>query len=1392
MGRLRIQNIAASSVLTPPSGKATIFLDLADGILKAKKDTGAIVILESISENIQDILASVLVEGTGISIVYDDPGNTVTISVDESTIDHANIQNIGTNTHSQIDSHLANTSNPHATTAAQVGAYTTGQTDTEISDAITAHETALDPHPQYTTVSEASAAAPVQSVAGKVGVVTLVKADVGLSNVDNTSDINKPVSAAQGSADSAVQSFAIQRANHTGTQTSNTVSDFNEAAQDASAALLTSATHDGVSVSYNDPGNSLSIANTDKGSEAVSSHVADADPHAQYLQETDPLLVDTQILKVKSNNVGAGEYSSIEDALAAITTNSDSNRFAILVSAGTYNSNPITLKPFVSVVGESPESTKIVAINPATHLVTCVNNSYMSNLTLTGATGIGSAAVFFEDAVEDLVTLAMFLVNVKFGSNNIGIFVNSTTSSTSLYASNCRFGGSSVYNQAVVATSTSGRPTRITLRDCTTTGSTAPTPTEFGHASGAGAEVALVSCSFRISLTSPAGTGVRVSDGALARLIGTRLTGFGKAIWSENVGVAPTVRASGMELNTNTQDLQIDHPGTIGSYIGSYDPLKIYIDPAAPFFIQGKDLKIITVAKRGGDFASVQAAVDSIIDSSDTNRYVVSVGPGLFIENQINLPEYVSVKGESIQTTLIQPADETADLFVMNLGCELSFMSLTGHINSVGSGKAAIYAEDCGDFTQYHKLSIYNFDYGFRTIQNIGQENILYIEYVDLTCAVQSIYNTGSYVQAENFYTYAFGSETTSQILSEGPTAELLLHTAGMQGNDTNIAIQIQNGGIFTTSSVFYYNFNQGIYVPNMGAASILDINSVSFRDCVTEIEIDHPGTNGAINGTITREKVIINSSALIAESINFSDPTNGGVVVAGPLNIGEDFSKITDVTDLIQLSSPSGVLFGGVVSDSINPLDISISAGFGYVANSTTNKLKKVIWNTTIITLPDASNNYVYVNNSGVIVSATSTPNLTQTILLGRVRTASGAIVFKAKIPIMANNAATHLDDFLRKALGPIYVSGSIVSENGVTARHLDVSSGQYWWSTIQNNPSGGTDINFREFYHVSGVLTETSASIVNNQYYDDNTDLISLTTNYYVKHALYIAGDGTNERYALVRGQAQYPTLLSAQQGDLPSPPPFFGDVTAPIAALIMQEGVNSIVDIIDIRPRVGFQSPSTSGAALHSSLLGLTSGDAGHTQFLMLNGSTAMTADLAMGGNDVINAGSYNGVVIEAHAARHSFVGSDGFTKGTPAELTDSSNVQGTDNTAFAAGNHTHAHGNRGGGTLHAAATTSANGFMSAADKTKLDGIAGNRIIKSGTVVGAAFSGAPRTATVTFGTAFPNTNYSILIMGANSRSWSFQSKAAGSFVINSNANGALSGEVTWTCISYGESVE
>jgi microcystin-dependent protein len=52
---------------------------------------------------------------------------------------------------------------------------------------------------------------------------SVTKTQVGLGNADDTSDANKPVSTAQAAADSAVQAYAIQRSNHTGTQAASTI-----------------------------------------------------------------------------------------------------------------------------------------------------------------------------------------------------------------------------------------------------------------------------------------------------------------------------------------------------------------------------------------------------------------------------------------------------------------------------------------------------------------------------------------------------------------------------------------------------------------------------------------------------------------------------------------------------------------------------------------------------------------------------------------------------------------------------------------------------------------------------------------------------------------------------------------------------------------------------------------------------------------------------------------------------------------------------------------------------------------------------------------------------------------------------------------------------------------
>ncbi len=128
-------------------------------------------------------------------------------------------------------------------------------------------------------------------------------------------------------------------------------------------------------------------------------------------------------------------------------------------------------------------------------------------------------------------------------------------------------------------------------------------------------------------------------------------------------------------------------------------------------------------------------------------------------------------------------------------------------------------------------------------------------------------------------------------------------------------------------------------------------------------------------------------------------------------------------------------------------------------------------------------------------------------------------------------------------------------------------------------------------------------------------------------------------------------------------------------------------------------------------------------------------------------------------------------------TPLTISDT-NAEGSATTA-ARSDHIHSHGDQLGGSLHALATTTSNGFMSANDKTRLDNI------KSSKVLADAFIGSPKKYQVVFTSAMPSVNYTITITSADARVWTFENKTIDGFTINSNSNQLLVGEVHWQVV-------
>jgi len=309
-----------------------------------------------------------------------------------------------------------------------------------------------------------------------------------------------------------------------------------------------------------------------------------------------------------------------------------------------------------------------------------------------------------------------------------------------------------------------------------------------------------------------------------------------------------------------------------------------------------------------------------------------------------------------------------------------------------------------------------------------------------------------------------------------------------------------------------------------------------------------------------------------------------------------------------------------------------------------------RIDWLPTQITLLPNSENYLYFNENENLSSSGSAPDNVNNIILGRVVTDSSTVRFIDSSPYIASHTSNLFSDFNRSALGPIYSTGSIVTEN-VTPYHLNISSGDYYYSENNFKPSGGTDVSFIQYLrdNLTGWTTTGTTEVVNG--YDDNSGMISpLPLSSFTKHTLYVVGEGINETYMLVLGQTTYSTLVEAEGADLPTPPNYFDDAVAPIASIFIQQGMSGITEIQDIRPVIGFKAAGVSASAVHANLLGLSADD--HTQYLLVNGNRAMGGNLSMGGNAIVSGLTYNGVTIESHASRHKNGGADEIATATPA--------------------------------------------------------------------------------------------------------------------------------------------
>ena len=652
-----------------------------------------------------------------------------------------------------------------------------------------------------------------------------------------------------------------------------------------------------------------------------------------------------------------------------------------------------------------------------------------------------------------------------------------------------------------------------------------------------------------------------------------------------------------------------------------------------------------------GDFSSITAALASISTNGPTNQYCVEVGPGVYVENPIHMKPYVYIKGQDFDATVIQANDPTEHLIFAADFSSISNCVLTG---LTLAGKALVYyASTTGTLQTAFWAS--NIRFGSADILGIADGTLAHsnLFVVDSRFGATYQFNTGFVAKTSGvpFGRVILRNCTTSKMTApfpvdmfvvDGVGCELHLNSViartGTFGGGGNGA-RARNGGFLRFAGGDLDGFTTGIWIENVGTAPTLVAMATLLNDNITDIKIDHAGTKGGLTAGGENDLILV---SVVTPNFGYV-LTDGNILISGQIKQTQPDGGQVDISTLTRDTASLGLLdSSGDINPPVSGLTVTVEAGFGYLKTAT-DSLRKITWPDTPLTLPANAIRYMYFDENSVLQTSAVLPSGIQNIILGRAVTNATRILALDESGIQATHASNKLSDALRFGLGAVYSNGSIVSELGT--RTLNVSAGSYYYGELHFEANGGSPITFTSFYQngTGGFVDTGGQTVVDNAFWDDGTGtLAAIGAGNYAKHSLYALGDSTgdfdSEAYYLVYSQAQYTALTLAEQGSLPSPPPFMDQSIVPIASIIVKQGTTNIVEFLDERPISSARRASVvSAASFHSGLLGLTVGD-DHPQYWRNDGTHLATGDFNLNTHALTNVTTVNSVVVENHHARH----------------------------------------------------------------------------------------------------------------------------------------------------------
>jgi len=732
------------------------------------------------------------------------------------------------------------------------------------------------------------------------------------------------------------------------------------------------------------------------------------------------------------------------------------------------------------------------------------------------------------------------------------------------------------------------------------------------------------------------------------------------------------------------------------------------------------EFHVLSVSKGAeGDFQTIKEALDSIVDASPTNFYMVDVGIGIFVEdNPLVVPSNTCIVGQQPHVTVVVAANPTLVLIQLETQANASNIAFTG---ASGVGGVGLLIDSAT--TQVTRVIFTNCETCIRvTAAQVGVPCTCLINNCTFTGAVTTAVeldgSAGSSVEGvlvqlrDN--AYISNGFTGSAVYVHGALAQLIAQGEGMSrpppavgvgyhiGDDASgFLVGCGAGGLATAFLVDATGSGGPANFPKMYLSGCVASNST------VDIDILNATTQGFVSGQFDSAKISIVAGATVAANfVDISLTTDPRVNITGDFWYGPDWNRQTDLAPFFSEASSKGLLIDGGLASGVAPDAVDVSAGSGYLETLALGvaALHYVVWPAATLdllstpALVNNENNYIFVDSAGVLGVSVARPNDTTTILLGRAFLSGGDRVFVDASPVNSHVPVNHAQRYDRDVFRGLFSRGCLASTSALgTSTDLSVTSGLYYFSHnpfepvgldstggsaapilasfVQLNTDGGG-----AFVYAAGVTA------VNDTVFDNGTGTTALTGTQHAKHALYVVGgDGGNgnEQYFLQLSQAAYANLTAAQNAGIPTPPvsgsgDIFFEGMVRVSSIIIENG-GGIVQIDDIRP-TPVSSPPTGGGGGggvpdHCDLAGLNVDC--HVQYLPLTGVRVMTGDLQMGINNIITSGLVDGVDVSSHAARHLPTGVDALATAAPTVTLGSgtSNQEGTAN-SFARSDHVHA--------------------------------------------------------------------------------------------------------------------